>query len=171
MNLKGEKILLRAIEKKDLIYLKQMINDPYIENATGGWGKPISDFVQEKWFENILNEKNKIRYAIEVDQKFAGTIILEDIDWKNRKASISIKLLLDQTHKGIGTEAIELIKKYAFEELNLNRLVAYILDYNISSLRLFEKCGFYKEGILKENVFKNNNYVDTVIYRILKEEY
>lgn len=64
-----------------------------------------------------------------------------------------------------------MVLKYAFEELNMNRIEANILEYNQASIALFEKCGFTMEGRRRKKVFKNNKYNDILEYSILKEEY
>lgn len=56
--------------------------------------------------------------------------------------------------KGYGTEAVTMLVKYAFEELRLNCIHANILSYNASSIKLFELCGFVKEGVLRFRIFK-----------------
>ena len=60
MNLKGKKVFLRAIEKEDLEFLREMINDPEMEKNVGGWSFPISKYEQEKWYENQIFNNNNI---------------------------------------------------------------------------------------------------------------
>ena len=71
---------------------------------------------------------------------------------------------------GYGTETIRLLKKYIFEELNMNRIYLNILEENISSRKLFEKMGFIQEGVQREAVFKNGKYNNLIMYSLLKEE-
>ena len=61
--------------------------------------------------------------------------------------------------------------RYAFEELNLNRLYGSILDYNTASWKLYTKCGWKSEGVFKQSDFKNNQYHDESPVAILKSEY
>lgn len=56
-------------------------------------------------------------------KKAVGIATLTDIDWKNRKAFHGIKIAnSNERHKGIGTDAVMAIMRYAFDELGLNRL-------------------------------------------------
>lgn len=172
MNLKGEKVFLRAIERDDIEFLREMINDPEMEKNVGGWSFPISKYEQEKWFENQIQNKNDIRYIIEVEEKKIGLVTITDIDWKNRKACNGIKLYNNDVRgKGYGTDTIKTIMKYAFEELQLNKLYSVILEYNIPSLNLYKKCGWKIDGILREEKFKGNHYVNEMAISILKKDY
>lgn len=172
MNLKEDKVLLRAVEKEDLSFLHVLINDAEIENMVVGWSFPVSMEKQEEWYKNI-NTPNRITYAIEYEDKIIGLAMITDIDWKNRNANIGIKICNNPQFrkKGIGTITVNLLLKYSFEELGLNMMWTNILDYNIPSQKLFEKCGFTLEGKKRECIYKNNKYNDLLFYCILKREY
>lgn len=171
MNIIGERIILRAIEEKDLIYLKEIINDPNSEKYVLGWSKPVSMIQQEEWFKSVKNDESSIRFVVESENQFIGTCILNNIDWKNRSIGINIKLLEKYRNNGYGKECIQLLVKYCYEEINMNRIEANILEYNIASQRLFEKCGFILEGKKRKSIYKNNKYNDVRIYSLLKDEY
>lgn len=171
MNLHGEKVLLRAVEIEDMDFLRNMLNNKDIEHDVIGWSFPVSKYEQQLWYESQIKNKKNIRYIIEVEKESIGMATLTDIDWKNRKARQGIKLLSGSRGKGYGTDSIKTVMKYAFEELQLNRLYASILEYNIASRKLFEKCGWKEEGVLRKSIFKNNKYNDEIMVGILKNEY
>lgn len=172
MNIYGEKVILRALEPRDMQYLLDMINDPEIERMVVGWSFPISEKQQMDWYNRIITDNSNFRFAIDYENKFIGISTLTNIDWKNRNAYHGIKLL-NSAPKGIGlgTDAVYATMKYAFEELQLNRLCGSILEYNIPSLKLYAKCGWKLEGTYRKNVFKNNAYHDEYPTAILIEEY
>lgn len=172
MNLKGKKVYLRAVEKEDMDFLREMINDPEMEKNVVGWSFPVSKYEQEKWFEIQSLNKNDIRYIIEINGNRIGLITITNIDWKNRKACHGIKIFNDEVKKkGYGTDAVMTIMKYAFEELQLNKLYSTILEYNIPSLNLYKKCGWTIDGVLRESTFKGNHYVNEMAVSILKKDY
>ncbi len=171
MNLKGKKILLRAIEEKDLVVLKEMVNDPEFEYKVVGYSFPISDFQQKIWFENISKNNNCLKLIIEYEDKAVGLATIDDIDWKNRTASHGMKLIKEAQGKGIGKDVVMTICDYAFYELQLNRLEGGMLETNIPSLKLYEKCGWKKEGIFRQYVYKNGKYLDYYPVAILKQDY
>ena len=61
--------------------------------------------------------------------------------------------------------------KYAFEELQLNRLYSTILDYNVASRNLYKKCGWKEEGVIRDSVYKKNHFNNEIMIGILKQEY
>lgn len=172
MNIKGNKVILRALETKDMPYLLEMINDPEMERMVIGWSFPTSEKQQLEWYNRIITDQKNFRFAIEYEGEFVGVSTLVKIDWKNRSADHGIKLCNHTPKgKGIGTDAVYATMKYAFEELQLNRLYGSFLDYNIASQKLYEKCGWKIEGCYRQSVFKNNAYHDEWPTAILREEY
>ncbi len=65
--------------------------------------------------------------------------------------------------KGIATEAVSLIVRYAFETLQLRRVLAGCYADNLASLRVFKKAGFKKEGVLHSHWLSNGKYVDGIL--------
>lgn len=172
MELKGSKVSLRAIELNDKEILKDLMNDSENEYFLGGASFPVSNYQQEEWIKSQKLDKNLLRCMIEdKESKFAvGTVILSDIDYINGHGEIHIKIKKEYQGKGYGYESICLVMNYGFNELRLNCIYALINDFNLSSLGLFEKIGFKKEGILRSRVYKRGNYHNQIIYSILREE-
>mgnify|MGYP001281095530 CR=1 FL=1 len=173
MNYTYKDITLRAIEESDLELVREMMNDPEIESMTGGYSFPISEYQQKKWFENLLTNNQEVRTIIETkDFGAIGLVMLTDIDWKNRNAQFHSKIATSKNlrGKGYGTKATKALVKYAFEQLNLNLIYSEILKYNLPSQKAKEKCGFRKDGVLRNRIYKNGKYHDLVIWSIQKGE-
>lgn len=174
MNIYGESIVLRAISSKDTKLLLDLINDPDTERMLGGCSFPVSCEEQERWISNQSAREDILRCIVaNQDNEITGlgTVILSDIDRKNGVAQVHIKMAKDIGRgKGYGTDALQTIVKYAFDEMRLNCVYANVLDYNIPSRKLFEKCGFNKDGVLRSRVFKNGKYIDMITYSILRKD-
>ena len=169
MFIKGKKVLLRAVELGDADVLQQMINDEEVERMMWGYSFPVARHQQLKWIENLSNEKSVLRAMIDVDGSAIGTIILSDIDMRNGIAEIHIKLAnACERGKGYGTDAVSALVAYAFDELRLNCIYCRIKEDNIASQKLFEKCGFVKEGCLRSRVYRNGKHHNFYEYSILK---
>lgn len=168
MYLIGDKIILRAIEERDLELLRKLINDSEIQRETLGWSLPVSEYHQKQWFYNSRNDNSSIRWVISTQNgKALGIAMLSNIDWKNRSSNIGIKLVQSEQGKGIGSESYKLIIDYAFGELQMNRIEAEVIEYNISSIKLHEKLGFLKEGVKRKRIFQKGKYHNTVILSLL----
>jgi RimJ/RimL family protein N-acetyltransferase len=167
-------ITLRAIEESDLELLRDMMNDPEIENMVMGYSYPVSTYQQRKWFEQLRSKQDELRLIIHTEQHGPiGTVMLTEIDWKNRTAVFGSKITSSNNlrGRGYGTKATYALVKHGFEQLNLNCIYSYIIKYNIASQRVKEKCGFRRDGILRERIYKNGEYHDVVIWSILKDEF
>ena len=167
MIIHGDKVVLRAVEESDNAMLLSLINDPDTEMMLGGSSWPVSEAEQLKWFEHQERSRDVLRciVALQEDGKAIGTIILSDIDQKNATGHIHIKMSKDGGRgKGYGTDAVNTMVQYAFEELRLNCIYANILSYNEASIKLFERCGFKKDGVLRQRVYKKGKFVDMLAY-------
>ena len=168
MNIMGNLVTLRAIELSDCDLLRALMNDPDTEYLLGGYSFPISSQQQQKWVEALPQNTSTLRVMIEVDGKAVGTAILTDIDYKNGSAEIHIKLESgDARGKGYGADTIKSLVKYAFDELRLHCIYARVNAYNTVSQRAFEKCGFEREGIMRQRIYKQGKYADVYLFSIL----
>lgn len=106
------------------------------------------------------------------DDKLLGTIALFRLEWNNRTAYLSIGIG-DKEHrgKGYGTEAISLMLRYAFCELNLHRVTLDVISNNPAGIRCYQKVGFVEEGRLRECVYRNGQRYDLIYMGILKKEW
>lgn len=174
MAINGKKIYLRPMELEDMKYYQEMLNDESISANVVGWSFPVSIEEQENWFHKVVGDARNKRFSIVLKEndEVVGMLTLSSIDWHNRSATHGIKLHPScPKGQGIGTDAVITLMKYAFEEVNLNRLDGSWIDYNIPSKRLYEKCGWYEEGTKKEAIYRNGEYHDLKIAGITKREY
>lgn len=170
MNIKGEKIILRAIEPKDNPMLLEIINDDATEYMLGGFSFPVSQKNQEEWTNGLKNDQNTLRCTIEHDGNAVGVVMLTNIDYKNGNAEVHIKLAVGNVRgKGYGTDSLITIVRYAFEELRLKCIYARVNYHNKASQNLFIKCGFEKEGTLRSRLFKKGRYIDVISFSIINQ--
>ncbi|WP_022750263.1 GNAT family N-acetyltransferase [Lachnobacterium bovis] len=173
MNIYGKKVMLRAMELSDCEMIREMFNDPQMEDLVVGWAFPLSKYAQQKWLEAHYNDRDSFRFVIETKEDGpVGIATLIDIDWKNRRAYHGIKLSSKEKRtKGIGTDAVMAIMRYAFDELGLNRLDGSWFDNNEPSKGLYKKCGWSEEGVRREYVYKKGAYRDLTVVGILASDY
>lgn len=173
MNIYGKNVVLRAIEREDTELIKDMFNDPEIENLVGGWAFPLSSFSQERWLESHHNDSEAVRLVIDTKEDGAvGILTLTEIDWKNRRAAVGAKLASrGNRSKGYGTDAIMALMRYVFDELGFHRLEATRLAMNQVSAHVLAKCGFVEEGVKRDYIYKGGEYRDLVEASILADEY
>lgn len=170
--LKGKKVNLREIRKSDIDYFLKWFNDPEIMQYNPRY-LPMMGAKEEKWIEKIANSEDTAHFVMETrDEKVIGVCGFNQINYKDQDAHIGINIgEKDCWEKGYGTEALELLVEYGFNQLNLHHITTEVYGFNGRSMRVQEKAGFQKEGHQREVVFKNGKYHDRIIFGLLREEW
>ena len=171
----GNRIYLRALEPDDYLTSVNWRNDDEILNMVGGPKYFVSSENEKEWVRNaILNNKDKIVLAICLtsNDKYIGNIMLQNVDWVNRSGHVPV-LIGDKSewNKGYATEARMLMLKFAFYERGLERIFAEVIEGNIGSVKMHEKCGYTVEGVLRKAVYKNGKFHNQVLLSILRDEF
>ena len=112
-------------------------------------------------------------FAIEYreNSKMIGTCGFAAIDEANNSAEIGYVLSPDYWGKGIATEAVTAILRFAFCDIGFNRVEAHYMVENTASRKVMEKCGMTFEGIYRKKLFVKGSYRDIGVCSILSEEY
>jgi diamine N-acetyltransferase len=170
--LKGKLVRLRAPERGDLPTFVRWFNDPETTQFLLR-GPPMSLEGEEQWYASLLTRNLDPVFCIEtLDGKLIGNIGIMHLDWTDRRAEIGVMIgEKDHWSRGFGTEAITLLLRYMFEELNLERVSLFCDEANLRAQRCYQKCGFRPEGKFRHHRFRNGAYSDDVIMSILRSEW
>jgi [ribosomal protein S5]-alanine N-acetyltransferase len=124
-------------------------------------------------FQKNFYEKRSMRWGIVLKEnnKFIGTLGLNGLQLKNKKAEIGYEIHPSYWRKGYTSEAIKEVLRYSYLELELNRIGAVVYVENEASSNLLEKLGFKKEGVLRDYLFQNNSFHTTSMFSLLKREW
>lgn len=94
-----------------------------------------------------------------------------EIEIPKVRADIGYDLMTEYWNRGIMTEVLRVLIDFAFEILDVNRIEAAVSTENNASIRVLEKAGFLKEGILRERSYWRGSCHDIMMLSILKKEY
>ena len=169
--LKGENVILRPVEERDLDMIAHWRNHP--DNRRFFFSAdPIYPGGQKKWYEDLMADRSRMVFMVDrLEGKTVGMMAIDNIDWRNREAEGG-QLVVDPDERRLGfaLETCFLIAQFAFEELNIHR--AYVIVYPFSpTLDIAKKVGFKEEGRLRKAVFSGGEYHDKVILGMLQEEW
>lgn len=106
---------------------------------------------------NAINNSNEVRVGICLKENnfLIGLASMTCIDIVNKNGTFSVMIgNKNYWSGGYGNEAIKLQLAYSFDERGMERIWAFILESNVASQKLASKCGFKKEGVLRNSVFK-----------------
>ena len=173
--LESDNIYLRKISISDCNenYLNWMNDDEvnkYLESRfTTHSIDSLKDFVN-----SMNNSENNILFAIidKSSDKHIENIKLGNIHPVHKYADIGL-IIGDKNcwGKGIGTKSIQLVTDYAFNKLNLRKVIAGVYEYNIGSIRTFEKCGFKRAYVKKDTYFFEANYIDAIVFELYNKNF
>lgn len=172
--LRGERIYLRKVCLTDVNenYYRWM-NDPEVTRYLESRFFPNDmDSLRENVASKLKDKNNVFLTIIRSDtDEHIGNIKLGPIDWMHRLADVGV-LIGDKASwgKGYATEAIGLVVRLAFQQLNLHKLTAGYYSDNKGSGKAFNSNGFVIEGIRRKHRLCEGLYVDTVILGLLRED-
>lgn len=172
----GEKCILRPIRRGDAATSIAWRNDPAIRDMALGYRFPVTEAMEEGWYDRILGDQNGQRASFAIDElvgsRLVGFVHLMSIDWPCRSAQFGIVIgEVSHQNRGIGSEATELALIYAFNTLNLARIELRVVADNIRAQRIYKKLGFAEEGRLRRAAYVNGSTIDVVLMAMLREEF
>lgn len=168
--LRGERVVLRPLAAGDLRRCVKWFSDPEILRFLAR-SAPVTLAEEERWFHDYERRADEQIFAIEIEGRHIGNLGLHKIDHAHRKAEIGI-VIGEPTFwaKGIGTEAMRVALRYAFDELGMNKVSLDVLEYNERAIKTYERVGFRREGIHREDVYKDGRFVNVVRMSLLDRE-
>lgn len=174
-NLRSHRIYLSAYREEDAEQMtKWSEDDIYARNLDTDYFRPHSDRYIADHFEELENDNTMIEFALRTtkDDTLIGFICLHTIEWNNRSASMAIGIgEQDYRGKGYGTEAIQLMLYYAFQELNLHRVGLDVISNNESAIEVYQNIGFIQEGVMRECVYREGHTLNRIFMGILESEW
>jgi len=169
----GEKIYLRPLEAEDASFLCQGENDPEIREAMF-FALPVNLINEQQKIEQFSKSKDAIVLTImdrHTDTPVGQTAFFR-IDYISRATVFYIAILKkDYWSHGFGTEATQLMVDYAFQTLNFHRIQLHVCAENIPAIKVYSRIGFIREGVLRQAMFRNNNYIDFWVMGMLKQDW
>ncbi len=175
MRLVTDRLLIRAITPDDKSKLFEYRKDKET-NRYQGWIPETIDDVElfidkvakqinmpDTWFQLVIVEMEL--------ETVIGDIGIHFIGEENNQVEIGCTLNKSFHKRGYATEAFKAVIDYLFAELNKHRIIASVDPANVGSIELVERIGFRKEAHFVESLFINGEWVDDVVYALLKKEW
>lgn len=126
----------------------------------------------QQWNDRYIRSEG-IRWGITLqgENRIIGTCGFHGWSKEHNKIEVGYELSPEYWQQGLMSEALKAVIAYGFEHLKLNRIEALIDPDNISSRKLLQKVGLTEEGTLRDCYFEKNQYVDAVVFSILRREF
>jgi RimJ/RimL family protein N-acetyltransferase len=173
--LRGELIQLARPTKADIAEIARWSEDmEYQRLLRRGMVYPGSVEEHEDWFADMAKSEDMVPFVIRTldEDKLIGLLVIKDIMWQARHCAFFIGIgEAEMRGRGYGVDAIHVMLKYAFLEMNLNRVGLEVMSYNEVGLRTYKKVGFRHEGILRAYGYRDGIYYDMHLMGILRSEW
>lgn len=162
--LTGEKIILRPIRMEDREFTVKWRNDLFIKSSTMSHPFPVTEELEKEWYENNALSKNNSYLPFTVITKDSGQVIgffsLNNINWISRTGFIS-GVIGERVNigKGMGRESLEVLIRYAFDYLNLQKICAYVRTDH-PAMKTWMETGAVREGTLVNHYYADGRYYD-----------
>jgi RimJ/RimL family protein N-acetyltransferase len=160
------KCLLREWRRGDEPSLVRHANNRKVWiNLRDAFPFPYTPADAKNWIRLATTNGLNYVFAIDVDGFAVGAIGLHPGDDVHRhSAEIGYWLGEEYWGRGIVTEAVVAVTEYAFASLGMARVHAEVFHWNAASMRVLEKAGYAREGVLRKSAFKDKQWVDQVVF-------
>lgn len=128
----------------------------------------------ERLFEDREKSSLDDSFAVhrEGKEEPVGVISLTNINEANASADLSIIVGEEEDRdRGVGTAAIRVLLRHAFDELGLNRVALSVFEFNELAIHAYEKLGFKTEGRLRQAIHRDGSFHDAILMSVLAGEW
>lgn len=174
MKFSGNRVELIPIDlEKDMEIFERWNRDSdYLRSLDDFPATQYSASMIKEWIEKDEGDGLLMMIRDRESQKTIGFIELVGHDWLAHNAWVGIGIgEPDYRSKGYGTEAMNMILKFAFHAQNLHRVNLGVFGFNTRAVRSYEKCGFKYEGTEREYIFKEDQRWDMLMMGVLRSEW
>jgi RimJ/RimL family protein N-acetyltransferase len=169
----GDRLRLRPIAETDVsdVYLG-WLSDPAVTRFLEVRHQTTTRSSLLDYVRAVRDDDARVLFAITIAASgtHIGNIQLGPVEWVHRRATIGLLIgARDQWGRGYASEAIGLVRGFAFSALDLHRLEAGCYAENIGSIRAFEKAGFQIEAVLPSRWWCEGRFVDHVALGLVRD--
>lgn len=170
----GKKIMLREYRESDYEHMRSWVNDPRIVGTLSDIFLYPHSEKNTRGFLDLTTSREWTGFVIAHmgTEEYIGQIDFVKLDNKNGWGELGIVIGNEANHgRGYGTEALELMIDFAFDQLRLHRVELVCWSFNTRGRHVYEKVGFVQEGVRREKRYRDGQFYDEICYGLLKEEW
>jgi RimJ/RimL family protein N-acetyltransferase len=176
--LTGELVRLSAFDPEEMsrVFPRWHSNSQFLRLLNSSARPLYSPKAELKWMEAEVGEASPASYFFSIrtrsEDKLIGQLNLDVVDWSGRDAFVGLGIgESEYWNKGYGTDVMNVLLRFAFTEVNLNRVTLTVFEYNPRAIRSYEKTGFHHEGRMRKALNKEGQRWDMLYMGILREEW
>jgi ribosomal-protein-alanine N-acetyltransferase len=157
---------IRSWRKSELDALLRHANNPKVAaNLRDQFPHPYTRRDAIEYLNFVREQMPERAFAIQHKEEAVGGLGFQiGLDIARVSAEIGYWISEAYWGQGFATRAVEAVTEWAFTEYKLTRVFALVFAYNVPSIRVLEKAGFEREGILRRSAVKNGVILDQMMY-------
>jgi RimJ/RimL family protein N-acetyltransferase len=171
----GEKVTYRPLEISDAPSFYQWHKNENVIKYSLSWFQTYrSNLDFEEWLSKIINSTTS--FSLGICSGNSGNLIgyagIADIGSYDMSGEYFI--LIGDVNCwgcGIGTEVTKSITSYGFNQMSLHRIFLTVSELNHRAVKVYEKCGYAREGILRDAAFRDGKYHNKIVMSVLSSEW
>ena len=174
----GKLVRLSAYDPEEMskAFARWNRNSEYSRLLNSSSGPLQSPKRAAKWMEEEVGKLSPASYYFTIrtldGDQLIGELGLDVVNWSGRDAFVGLGIgETNYWSKGYGTDAMNILLRFAFSEINLRRVTLTVFEYNPRAIRSYEKAGFQHEGRLRKVLNKEGRRWDMLFMGILREEW
>ncbi len=169
----GERLMLREYKESDFEHIRKWVNDIEVTKYLSSiFDYPHSEKDTKDYIDRMMNQGKGFVIADKKDESYIGQVDIIIINNKDRTAELGLVIGRKDLHgNGYGQEALRLLQKFVFENINMNRLQLLVHSENKNAIKCYKMAGFVEEGRRREVFYFQEKYTDDIVMAILKREY
>jgi len=165
-------VKLRALERGDVDRLYRYANTARVAEHQVSFRLPTSRSDAKAFYERMRRSQTDRVFSVESSRgRYLGSVGLHDISWLDRTCEFGVVIADPRDWgRGYAAAAVRAGVAVAFDRLQLHRLEVPVLARNTVARSMYERLGFFPEGILRERRFFDGCYEDVVVLSLLSSE-
>jgi RimJ/RimL family protein N-acetyltransferase len=171
--IEGNNIYFRPIELADIDRgWYEWVNDVRISSALARSG-PYTRADLERYY-HVSQPPDAVMFAIcdKANDRYLGNARISAIDHINKSCTYGRLIgLVEYRGRGVGTESLNLLLRYGFDELGMNRIWTDVFAYNEASIRSNKKAGMTADLVKRQGHFKDGQILDLITFSMLRREF
>jgi RimJ/RimL family protein N-acetyltransferase len=165
-------------EKDPEVESKWTHDSEFMRLMETGPARPMSPAMIKKQYEKlekqIEEDKNLYHFMVraKADDRLIGKALIQWIEWTNGNGVLRLGIgAAEDRRKGYGTQALRMLLRFAFAELNLYRVTAVVPEYNEGAIALLNKFGFVQEVCRRKSLERDGRRWDLYVFGLLSDEW
>jgi RimJ/RimL family protein N-acetyltransferase len=175
----GDRVVLRPFVPEDVSALRIALQDRELLRLTGSAHRsdaplapadPDRDEQFRRW-RNAQPDRLDLAVVCRATGTCVGEVVLNEWDKGNSSCNFRIMLAGSGRDRGLGSEALRMMVGYGFERLGLHRISLEVYAFNPRARHVYEKAGFVAEGVLRDALRYDDEWIDAVVMSVLAPDW